>query len=220
MKYKVLAYDFRNTGGNCMVSITDVWLPDENKTVYVFTNDEGCSISAVDYIRNDITVDDYDDVTIDSFEYLALSTDEMKANKYFELYRWCLNAFVRDYCSYFNSKRVLPFILLSDNLRRQITAEYRKWHEENISERFMTDGCKIIIEENYKPIRMEKEKLTFALWQFKHAHQQLVEEWQRAYYIDLGSLKANEKYPFTASFDEIDVAGWVEAIVDELFDEE
>lgn len=206
-----------------MVNITDVWLTDENKTVYVFTNEEGCTMSTVDYTRNNITVDDYEEVNVDYFEYLDLTSDEMKANKYFELYRDCLNEFIKRYCEYFKTKRVLPFVLLSDELRGQITAEYRKWHEANISERFMTDGCKIIIEEGYtpyKPLRMEKEKLTFALWQFKHAHQQMVEAWHSAYYIDLNKLKANEKYPFATSFDELEVADWVDSVVDELFDKE
>ena len=97
------------------------------------------------------------------------------------------------------------------------------WFEENVSDKFAVDGEQVILSSGYKPykpIQTEKEKLIFALWQFKYAYRQLANTWQEAYYIDLGKRKANECYPFDASFDELEVEGWVDKLVDELTAEE
>lgn len=223
MNYKVLAHEFTNTGGNCMVNITDVWLPDENKTVYVYTNEDGCTIATADYIRHCLDVDDCNEFIMDSLYYCDLTADQIKAHNYFELYRDCIFEFTKQYCKYFKCKRALPYCLLSKEMQSQITAEYRTWFEENVSEKFAIDGDKVILSSGYKPykpLQTEKEKLVFALWQFKYAHRQLAKVWQEAYYIDLSHRKANESYPFTSSFDELEVGEWVDKLVDELTAEE
>jgi len=39
MNYQVQSHDYTNTGGGCMVSTFQVWLPDENKTLFVHVNE-------------------------------------------------------------------------------------------------------------------------------------------------------------------------------------
>ena len=220
MKYKVLSHEFSNTGGNCMVDIAEVWLTEVNKTVYVYTNEECCSIYSVDYIGNSLEVDDYDEITIDSINYRELITVQLINNIYYELYRDCLNNFAKEYFNKYKICIYLPFVLLTDDLQKQITLDYRRWHEENVSRLYKTEGEHVILDGSYlqnEESQEEKEKLTFALWQLKHAHKQLLEAWQEARYIDLNQLKANDKYPFYHSFDELEVADWVDSVVDELF---
>ena len=84
-KFKVHDYQYLNTGGNCMVGIHNVWLPEEKRMVYVYTNEEGCTISTVDYIRYDLEIDDYDEFIVDCVDWGRVTGSE----KYFELYRYC-----------------------------------------------------------------------------------------------------------------------------------
>jgi len=69
IEFRVLNYNYLNTGGNCMVGIHEVWLPDEKRVVYALTNEEGCTLSVVDYISNELDIDDYDELVIDSVDW-------------------------------------------------------------------------------------------------------------------------------------------------------
>lgn len=219
MRYKELNYEYVNTGGNCMVGITEVWLPEENRTVFVYVNDHDCVVTPVDFIRKDIDVNDYEESAVDVLDYNELTGAQIVQNKYYELYRYCISKFIVDDYKKFKTCNLLPFVLLSDDLQRQVTPEYRIWHEKNVGRLYRTDGIHVMLDGSYiqdNTARQEKEKLTFALWQFKHAYKQLLETWQDAHYVDLNKLKANDKYPFTYSFDELEVVDWIDSVVDEL----
>lgn len=144
--YTILNYEYMNTGGNCMVGIHEVWLPEEHKTVYVYTNEEGCTMVAVDYIRSELMVDDYDEVNIDYCDFDRLTGHE----KYFELYRYCLNQYTKDDCKYFKMRRRIPYHLLSDDLQKQVTPEYLEWLEYEGIDGIYTDGYKIFVNDNYE----------------------------------------------------------------------
>ena len=145
MNYKILANDYVNTGGNCMVLVSEVWLKDENKTVYVFTADEHCVMSTVDYIRKDLEVDDYDEFIVEA----ACFTDADHADccTYFEIYRDCVFEYLRRDCGYFNYRFALPFEWLLPNYQLQITAAQRQYVSEEYGGAFATDGTVVYVEQ-------------------------------------------------------------------------
>ena len=80
MNYKVLSHDYTNNGGNCMVSTFQVWLEDENKTVFLHMNEEGGTLATCDYINHEIEF--VEDMMLDNFYAESIGDD----NKYLELY--------------------------------------------------------------------------------------------------------------------------------------
>lgn len=143
--FKILNYEYLNTGGNTMVGIFTVWLPEEKQTVYAMANEIGCGIAKVDYISHDIEIDDYDEIIIESVDFDNLRGDE----KYFELYRYCLNEYTKSDCRYFGCTAAIPYKLLSDELQSEVHADYLMWCEENNNCCVPTDGVKIIVHPDY-----------------------------------------------------------------------
>lgn len=144
-KFKVLDYEYFNSGGHCMVGVFTVWLPDKNQTIYALTNEEGCTLATVDYIRNDLDIDDYDELMIESVDWGRVTGYE----KYFDLYRYCLRHYTKSDCAYFGTIREIPHHLLTDDLQEFVQPEYRAWLEEQGRD-VPTDGKNIIIDEDYK----------------------------------------------------------------------
>lgn len=158
VNFKILDYQYLNTGGNTMVGIFTVWLPEELKTVYALTNEEGCTLSVVDYISNELDpVEhglDYDELAIDICDFGRLTGHE----KYFELYRHCLNEYTASDCKYFGCTRLISYHLLSDELKKAISPEYFKWCVDNEYElMFYTDGHKIIPHPDYEEPTTEED---------------------------------------------------------------
>lgn len=146
LSFKVLNYDYFNSGGGCMVGVFEVWLPDRNQVVYALTNEEGCTLASVDYISNDLEIEDYDELMIECVDWGRLTGHE----KYFELYRHCLNEYTKSDCAAFKYTRGLPYYLLSDDLQQQLDADYLVWLESEEIDLIETDGKSIIIDDGYK----------------------------------------------------------------------
>ncbi len=142
--FKVLNYEYLNTGGNTMVGIFTVWLPDKNRTAYVLANEEGANLTSVDYISNELPIDDYDELILDHCVYEFLHGDE----EYFELYRYCLNEYTKSDCRYFGCSRAIPYRMLSDELQSKIDADYLVWLESNNYD-VLTDGEDIFEHPDY-----------------------------------------------------------------------
>lgn len=170
LNFKVLDYEYLNTGGNCMVGIHKVWLPDEKKVVYVYTNEEGATISTVDYIRDELEldVDDYNMVIVDDADWGRITGHE----KYFELYRHCYNQYLVDDCKYFGITRGVQYHLLSDELQKKVDADYLAWLESESNGLVDTDGKKIIVQPDYEPAADEDVELTI-IKDFKQWHDTL-----------------------------------------------
>lgn len=143
--FKVLNYEYLNTGGNCMVGIFTVWVPALKQTAYALTNESGCTLTTVDYIGNEIEIDDYDEITIDRCDF----DDLLSSATYFELYRYCLNEYTKSDCRYFGNTIAIPYRLLSDELQSEVHAEYLAWCNENNNCCIPTDGEKIIVHPDY-----------------------------------------------------------------------
>lgn len=150
-KFKVHDYQYLNTGGNCMVGIHNVWLPEEKRMVYVYTNEEGSTISTVDYIRYDLEIDDYDEFIVDCVDWGRITGYE----KYFELYRYCYNQYLVDDCEYFKTTRGVMPHLLSDELQSMISDDYREYIMTMSDGLFETDGKIIITDPDYEAPEVE-----------------------------------------------------------------
>lgn len=138
MKYKILSHRHEMTGGYCTVSIFQLLDTTNGETLYLLINDDCGTLATKDFITQD--VDDFDEVVIDVFEFDTLDVN----HENFELYRYCYNEFVKEDCKYFKITKWLPYKLLSDSLREQLSLDYIRWHKQNIGDYFETDGYRII----------------------------------------------------------------------------
>ncbi len=145
VNFKVLNYEYINTGGNTMVGVFTIWLPDELRTIYALTNEEGCNLSVVDYISNDLEIHDYDELIFDNCVFNFLNDTD----KYFELYRYCLNEYTKSDCRYFGITRCIPYKLLSDELQASIDANYLAWLEYHNYD-VLTDGESIVTHPDFE----------------------------------------------------------------------
>ncbi len=194
LEFRVLNYTYLNTGGNCMVGIHEVWLPDEKRMVYALTNEEGCTLSVVDYISNELDIDDYEELCIDYVDWGRITGYE----KYFELYRYCLNEYTVDDCRHFGITRQLPYYLLSDSLQEKVTSDYLTYCENEHGSLIMTDGRDIIKYPDYEELTADQEWLN-AVKSFKCWHDSTAarEEYYREEY-KLSFAGHHITLPFTA----------------------
>lgn len=53
INYQIINHEYFNTGGHCMVTICDVYLPDSHKLVFVYCHDGWANIYNEDFIRSE-----------------------------------------------------------------------------------------------------------------------------------------------------------------------
>lgn len=195
IEFRILNYKYLNTGGNTMVGIHEVWLPDEKRVVYALTNEEGCSLSVVDYISNELDIDYYDELIIDYVDWGRVTGLE----KYFELYRYCLNEYTRDDCRHFGITRQLPYYLLSDALQEEITPEYLTYCENEHGSMIETNGCHIVKYPDYEPDIVQEDGMLTLVKKFKQFHDSTaaVEDYYCEDYV-LSFAGHTVRLPFTA----------------------
>ena len=192
--YKVLNSQYVNTGGNTMVGVFEVWLPEKKQVVYALTNEEGCTLSVVDYIRNELDVDDYDELMIEAVDWNRLTGYE----KYFELYRHCLNVYTKDDCRFFGITRGIPFFLLSDELQKKVSNDYRQWMSSEGLDFIDTNGEDIIMDPDYEATNSDEIQLE-AVKEFKRWHDTIAGD--EKYYSEFYTLAIagrEAKLPFYA----------------------
>ena len=143
MNYQVQEHSYNNTGDDCMVSTFQVWLPDENKTMFVHVNELGGTLATCDYINNDIEYDET--MMLDNFSQETLEV----THKYFELYKYCQFEYFKKDCKRYGYKAILRFEMLPDEMQQQITANYRKWHEDEIGDMYETNGYELFLDTSY-----------------------------------------------------------------------
>lgn len=143
MNYTIIHNDYVNTGGNTMVHVSEVWLKDENRTVFVYVGDEDVSMHTVDYIRNDIEVNDYDELLIEAANWK--NGDFADVCTYFDIFRECLFEYLKRDCKYFGYKASVPYVWLPFEYQLQITAEQKHYVEDELTGEFETDGVVVIV---------------------------------------------------------------------------
>ena len=127
-----------------MVSVFEVWLPDENRTVFVNVGEGYCTITTVNHIMSDIEIDDFDKITVATLNYKE-SDDCTVTNEYFELCRYCLFEYLKKDCKYMGYTESLPFVWLPAVYQQQITNKERQYVEEVFGDYFNTDGYTVYI---------------------------------------------------------------------------
>lgn len=152
--FQILAYKYMNTGGNTMVGIFDVWMPSMNRVVYMLTNEEGCTMAAVDYISNELNVESYEDLQIENVDWGRITGFE----KHFELYRHCFNVYNRDDCKFFGITRRVMHHLLSDELIAKVHPDYIAWTCNKSDGCIETDGDTIVVDPDYSDEGLQEIK--------------------------------------------------------------
>lgn len=209
MEFKIISHVYENTGGNTMVSFFQVWLPEEKRTIFVNVNEEGATFSVVDFYHGEI--DDYFDTIICDF-----TTDKPDVNhQYFEIFRYCLNEYVVRDCRKFGYTTWMPYELLSDELQKKVSPEYKKWVGNN---NYETNGHFVYEDADFIARKRTVNEIIKRLDGFKRAYNHLLDGWCSAQYIDLdfNMLEAIESYPFEKSFDEYNVDDWVDEMIVEI----
>lgn len=129
-----------------------------------------------------------------------------------------LQLFVREYPQY-------SLLIGNDNLEHfsdiplEARLQYRTYLENYLRKHWGRDGeyTEQDAIHDFKLSEMpRKEEMLVALFRFKDAYNDLLEEIQRIDSCDLNELDAISKYPFDKSFDELEVAEWVDATMKEL----
>lgn len=200
-EFRVVDYEYLNTGGNTMVGIHEVWLPDEMKTIYCFTNEEGCTISPVDYIRKEFDVDP--SLLTENYDWGRVTGYE----KRFELLRRCFNDYTKDDCKYFGITRRVPYYLLSDELQSKVHVDYTVWSESESDGLIETNGDSIFEDPDFSAqFEDEVDEKLQAVKDFKEWHdnlinnrstdEQLDELYSMEYSIRVGGRRV--KLPFDA----------------------
>lgn len=210
MNYKVLSHDYTNTGGNCMVSTFQVWLEDENKTVFLHMNDEGGTLATCDYINHEIEF--VEDMMLENFNVESIGDDD----KYLELYRYGYFEYLKKDCVRFRTTYSVRLMMFPTELLSNIRNEYIEWHLENIGEYFETNGEELLIEKDYEgsayKVVMTRETYN-AINNFKRAFELLSEHYDSRLFEFL-----SDRYPFSYSFDELsmDVGEWCDDLVEDV----
>lgn len=143
MNYKVLSHDYTHTGGNCMVSTFQVWLEDENKTVFLHMTKEGGTLATCDYINHEIDI--VEDMMLENFNVELIGDDD----KYLELYRYCYFEYLKKDCIKFRTSYSVRLIMFPTEYLSNIRNEYIEWHLENIGDCFETNGYELILDPSY-----------------------------------------------------------------------
>jgi hypothetical protein len=139
MNYNVISHNYENAGGCCMISVFEVWLPDENRTVFVNVGEEYCTVTTVNHIMSDLEIDDFDKITIATLSY-RLADYRTVTNEYFELCRYCLFEYLKIDCKYRRYIEWLPFAWLLPVYQQQISNVERQFVENEFGDDFDTDG--------------------------------------------------------------------------------
>lgn len=147
MKFKVQSHKHSNTGGHCTVSTFRVWLPDENRTLFVHISDNDYIVSGAlatcDYINEEVDYDSKYDV--ETFDVLRLDNSA----KYFELYKYCLGEFAKADCKYHTSTVFYPLHLLSHDITSKMSLRYIEWHKKVVGDMFEHNGYVPVIDDRF-----------------------------------------------------------------------
>lgn len=156
-KFIVVDHEYYNSGGNCMLSIFQVYDVDANATRYVICGDDSFSWQTANTIYNEFLQLDCDEniakLVIGSWEYEALTSEpsfdqHQFANEQWEMFKYCQFEHYKKDCKYFNIKMNIPIDWLPPALYNTLTDDYKNWAKEN-DWYVDTDGEKVYLNEQY-----------------------------------------------------------------------
>ena len=210
MNFKIISHTYENTGGGCMVAFDQVWLPDEDRTIFAATNETGVSLYTADRYHGEL-----DD--LEPFEYLDITyLKDVETLVYYDMFRTLLCKYAADAWSRDCETTFLPFVLLTDELQKLVDPDYKHWCEHEHGTDFETDGTNIIVSHYYIPRQtlpsMSDEtyfQLVTAMRTFRNAYYDILKLWDG----EAKDVLEDSEYPFDRSFDEIEISSWVEGVL-------
>lgn len=212
MNFKVISHTYENTGGGSMVAFDQIWLPDEDRTIFAATNETGVSLYTADHYHGGL-----DD--LDPFEFLDIDhLKDVESHIYYDMFRELLRDYAEDAWNIDHETTFLPFVLLTDDLQKTIDPDYKYWQENENCSDFETDGTGIIVNDYYIPKSsmppMSEEtyyRLISAMRTFRDVYFDICKLWNST--TEQVFDETLEDYPFDVSFDELNIAPWVEAVL-------
>lgn len=125
-----------------MVGIDHVYLVDEDRHVWIYSNEERCEMFGDEWMMSS-TGNDTDiipqDVFIDGIIFDA-APDDIIANEYWQVYKDCWWRYVKNDCLNFSDNNYfVDYQLLPNRLKSQITSWEAAWHIMS-GEKVETDG--------------------------------------------------------------------------------
>lgn len=156
-KYSIVANEYENTGGNCMVNITTVYDYERKTMLYVNINEEALVVTTHDFIRNELPGElVIEDITLVDISQSYFTTEPAPDNDAMlsidddmtMLLLDCLEAFIKNEVKHSGRNHFTTIDKLPTNLFQQLTDEYKDWLNEN-NRLVETDGYSIILDELY-----------------------------------------------------------------------
>lgn len=167
LKYKIVSHYYENTGGNCMVSVFEVELPLEKRTLYVNVGEYSIGLYTHDFISTEVEFD------ISCLLY-DCTFEELKPNSdYFELFKYCVIEYLKKDCKRFDYAGRIPYELLTDEMQQSLDPVYVEWQRNNNMSIFETNGYTVIIDEEYKDLSPDAHKALELMLRMKTAY----DEW-------------------------------------------
>lgn len=182
-KFIVVDHEYYNSGGNCMISIFQVYDVDANATRYCICSDDSFSWQTANTIYNEFLQLDCDEninkLVLGSWEYSAL-TSEPSFDQYqftdeqWQMFKYCQFEFYKKDCKHFKYKKNIPIDELPNDLYNTLTDDYKDWAREN-DWTIQTDGEQVFLNETYvapedkEPIDEDRIKIlkdihSFTVW--------------------------------------------------------
>lgn len=213
-KFIVVDHEYYNSGGNCMLSIFQVYDVDANATRYCICGDDSFSWQTANTIYNEFLQLDCEEninkIVLGSWEYSALTTEpcwdqHQFTDEEWEMFTYCRFEHYKKDCKYFNIKVNIPINELPTDLYSTLTDDYKAWAKEN-DWNVQTDGFKVFLNESYvapeeiKPMdearnKMLKEIHSFTTWYESLKYAPYREDIQ---YITIAVAGDSVKIPFHA----------------------
>lgn len=212
MNFKITSHRYENTGGHCMVSFDQIWMPDEGRTIFSSTNESGVALYVGDQYFG--CIDD-----LDPFDWVDIDcNDSIKDHHYYDLFRELMRLFAVDEWRSSKVALSIPFVWLTAELQAQVSDDYKYWCENIACIDFETDGEKIIpnlayVHQNRVDPLPGREylRLVAAMRAFRDVCHEISGLWEGEAGRILDGASAD--YPFDVSFDELHISRWVEAVL-------
>ena len=125
------SHQYINTGGHCMVGVTQAYNKLDNRTYFIMVNEEGVGICTADTMSNDLEFTDNMQL-----EYIRWDDPSLEKDPQLAAYREAYLAYIIKE----DSEYYLPWFLLSDELKATVTEHYKNWIETEENGMFETNG--------------------------------------------------------------------------------
>lgn len=151
-RFQVVNVEYENSGGGCMVLVATVYDDLYNQMRYVLYNEEGGSLTTVDYVFSGVDYEDkmllayYDEEEHEAYYEHNKPVEDGETN---ELFEYCWLEFIKRDCKAYKTTLKAEAKRIPHALRNKIPAGYEEWLKEN-GQLIETDGERIIVDDRFK----------------------------------------------------------------------